>query len=96
MTTGTASDDSTTEDPRPSGLFSAVLNVRWWIVIALAYPISIMPAYVALLLLQSRGIDLYGLYEIFYWPVIWVLKNVEWARRLDDLIEPVLRRLASR
>jgi hypothetical protein len=95
MTTEPATDDAS-EDSRPSGLFSALLNVRWWIILALAYPISIMPAYVALLLLQSGGIDLYGAYEIFYWPVIWVLTHVGWARRLDALIEPLLRHLAGR
>ena len=96
MTTERASDDSAPEDSRPSGLFSALLNVRWWIVIALAYPLSIMPAYVALLLLRSRGIDLYEAFEIFYWPVLWLLRNVGWARRLNDLIEPALRALAGR
>jgi hypothetical protein len=59
----------------------------------IVYPLSIMPAYVALLLLRSRGIDLYAPYESFYWPIIWVLENVEWARRLNNTIEPLLRGL---
>jgi hypothetical protein len=96
MTTEPASDDSAAEDSRPSGLFSALLNVRWWIVIALAYPLSIIPAYVAVLLLSSRGINLNVAFQTFYAPVIWVLDNVAWARRLSDLIEPVLRGLAGR
>jgi hypothetical protein len=71
-------------------------SAGWWFFVAvfLIYPLSIMPAYVALLVLRSRGIDLYPAYEAFYRPVIWILTNVEWARRLNDLIEPMLRRLA--
>jgi hypothetical protein len=95
MTTERASNDGAAEDSRPSVLWS-LLNARWLMVIALIYPLSIMPAYVVLLLLRSRGIDLYDAYESFYRPVLWVLRNVEWARRLNDLIEPALRHLAGR
>jgi hypothetical protein len=71
-------------------------SAGWWFFVAvfLIYPLSIMPAYVALLVLRSRGIDLYPAYESFYRPVIWILTNVGWARRLSNLIEPMLRRLA--
>jgi hypothetical protein len=95
MTTEPATD-AASEDSRPSGLFSVLLNVRWWIVIALAYPLSIIPAYVALLLLRSHGIDLSVAFDTFYSPVIWILDNVGWARRLNALIEPMLRSLAGR
>jgi len=95
MTTERASNDGAAQDARPSALL-AFLNIRWLLAIALIYPLSIIPAYVALLLLRSRGIDLIAPYESFYWPVLWVLRNVEWARRLSDLIEPGLRRLAGR
>jgi hypothetical protein len=63
------------------------------LVLVLLYPLSIMPAYVVLLMLRRGGIDLYAGYETFYWPVIWVLQNVPVFRRLNDLIEPVLRGL---
>jgi hypothetical protein len=95
MTTERASNDGTDKDARPSALL-AFLNIRWLLAIALIYPLSIIPAYVALLLLNSRGVDLIAPYESFYRPVLWVLRNVEWARRLNDLIEPALRRLAGR
>jgi hypothetical protein len=68
--------------------------VGWFLfAVFVVYPLSIMPAYVVMLLLRSRGIDLYEPYASFYWPIIWVLRNVEWARRLDDTIEPLLRGL---
>ena len=95
MTTERASNDGAAQDSRPSALL-AFLNIRWLLAIAIIYPLSIIPAYVALLLLSSRGVDLIAPYESFYWPVLWVLRNVEWARRLNDLIEPALRRLAGR
>jgi hypothetical protein len=94
MTTERATNGSAAEDSRPSVLW-ALLNVRWWIVIAIIYPLSIMPAYVVLLLLRSRGIDLYDSFEMIYRPILWVLRNVTWARRLNDLIEPALRRAAG-
>jgi hypothetical protein len=72
--------------------FALVHYVAW---LPLIYLLSMIPAYVGMLLLRSRGIDLFAPYEFFYWPVLWVLRNVGWARRLDDLIEPVLRRLAG-
>jgi len=95
MTTEQAGDDSAAEESRPSFLW-ALLNVRSLLVIVFVYLLSIMPAYVALLLLRAAGIDLYDSFEAFYRPVLWVLRNVEWARRLNDLIEPMLRRLAGR
>jgi hypothetical protein len=57
------------------------------------YPLSIIPAYVVLLVLRRHGIDLYPAYEVFYWPVIWLLRNVALLRSLNDLIEPLLRGL---
>jgi hypothetical protein len=95
VTTEPISNDDGAEDSRPSGLL-ALLNVKWLIVIAIVYVLSIMPAYVAVLLLQSRGIDPYLAFEIFYGPILWIIDNVGWARRLDSLIEPVLRQLAGR
>jgi hypothetical protein len=95
MTTERASSDGTAKDARPSALL-AFLNIRWLLAIALVYPLSIIPPYVVLLLLSSRGVDLTAPYQSFYWPVLWVLRNVEWARRLNDLIEPALRHLAGR
>jgi|HubBroStandDraft_4_1064222.scaffolds.fasta_scaffold1816016_1 hypothetical protein len=95
MTTEPTSYDGADKDARPSALL-AFLNIRWLLAIALIYPLSIIPAYVALLLLSSRGVDLTAPYEFFYWPVLWILRNVEWARRLNDLIEPALRHLAGR
>jgi hypothetical protein len=95
MTTERARNDGTAKDARPSALL-ALLNIRWLLAIALIFALSIIPAYVALLLLSSRGVDLIAPYESFYWPVLWVLRNVEWARRLNDLIEPALRHLAGR
>ncbi len=94
LATERASHDSAGEDSQP--MLSMFSYFRWLPVVALAYPLSIMPAYVVLLLLRNRGIDLYAPYEVFYWPVIWVLRNVEWARRLNDLIEPMLSRAAGR
>jgi hypothetical protein len=94
MTNEPASTESAGEDDRESG-FSLLQYVRWWPVIALLYPLSIMPAYVALLVLRSQGIDLYVSFEVAYWPVLWVLRNFEWARNLNNLIEPLLRRLAA-
>jgi hypothetical protein len=68
--------------------------VGWFLLaVFVIYPLSIMPAYVMLLLLRSRGIDLHVAFETFYWPVIWVLENVEWAGRLNNTIEPLLRGL---
>jgi hypothetical protein len=73
----------------PAGWFSG-----WTLfVLFLLYPLSIMPAYVVLLVLRSHGIDVYATYETFYWPVIWVLRNVQVFRYLNDLIEPALRGL---
>jgi hypothetical protein len=87
--------NATPEDPQRSK-DSAGWGLMSWFLFAvfIIYPLSIMPAYVALLLLRSRGIDLYTAFESFYWPVLWVLRNVEWARRLNNQIEPLLRRLA--
>src|SRR5580693_1897965 len=67
MTTERASNDGTAKDERPSALL-ALLNIRGLLAIALIYLLSIIPAYVALLLLRSRGIDLFAPYESFYWP----------------------------
>jgi hypothetical protein len=74
---------------------SAGRGIMGWSLFAVivVYPLSIMPAYVALLLLRSHGIDLYAPFATFYWPVIWVLENVEWAGRLNNTIEPLLRGL---
>jgi hypothetical protein len=94
MTTERVSNESDAEHSRPSILWE-LLHVKWWIVVALIYPLSIMPAYIILLVLRSRGIDLWEPYETFYWPVIWVLRNVGWASRLNEVIEPMLRRLAG-
>jgi hypothetical protein len=95
MTTQRTSNKSAADDSRPSILW-AILNVRSLLLIVVVYFLSIMPAYVALLLLRSCGIELYDSFEYFYRPVLWVTRNVEWARRLTDLIEPLLRRLAFR
>jgi hypothetical protein len=66
-----------------------------WALVSLfvIYPLSIIPAYVALLVLRRHGIDFYAPYEVFYWPIIWLLRNVALLRRLNDLIEPLLRGL---
>jgi hypothetical protein len=57
------------------------------------YPLSMIPAYVVLLVLRRHGIDLYPAYEVFYWPIMWLLRNVDLMRRLNDVIEPLLRGL---
>ena len=71
--------------------------VNGWapLLVVLLYPVSIMPAYVAMLVLRRRGIDLYAAYEVFYWPVLWVLENVPLFRYINDLVEPVLRGLVK-
>ena|ERR1700728_2127760 len=69
--------------------------IGWSLVSLLViYPLSIIPAYVALLVLRRHGVDLYPAYEVIYWPIIWLLQNVALLRRLNDLIEPLLRALA--
>jgi hypothetical protein len=93
MATERPKHDEASEDS-PSSRLTVLLNVRWAPAIFLVYVLSIMPAYVVVLWLRSRGIDLYAPFEVFYWPVIWLIRNVDWARRLDSWIEPVLRRLA--
>jgi hypothetical protein len=91
-----ASNDSAGEESQASRLWALPSYIKWLPVIALLYPLSIIPAYVAMLLLSSHGIDLSPSFDAFYRPVLWVLRNVEWARRLNDQIEPVLRHLAGR
>jgi hypothetical protein len=86
--------NATAEGPERSKDAAGWGLASWFLFAAfVVYPLSIMPAYVMLLLLRSRGVDLYAPFETFYWPVIWVLENVEWARRLNNTIEPVLRGL---
>jgi hypothetical protein len=86
------------EEPRPEGSprsSSRASGAIGWTVASLLviYPLSIMPAYVALLVLRRRGIDLYPAYEVLYWPILWLLQNVSFLRSLSDLIEPMLRGL---
>jgi len=79
---------------RPSNWTSG--SIGWGLMgLFVIYPLSIMPAYVTMLMLMRRGIDLYAPYRIFYWPIIWLLDNVALLRRLNDLIEPVLRGLVK-
>ncbi len=57
------------------------------------YPLSMMPAYVAVLILRRHGIEVFAAYRFAYWPILWLLDNVELFHRLDRLIEPMLRGL---
>jgi hypothetical protein len=85
--------------PPPPGEAKAEDSQRWsnWgsgsilLLVVILYPLSIMPAYVTMLVLRRRGIDLSVAYDVFYWPVLWVLENVPLFRHINDLIEPVLR-----
>jgi hypothetical protein len=93
-----ASEPQPPEEARPKGSPRSSTWASWaigWTLVSLLviYPLSIIPAYVAVLVLRRHGIDLYAPYEVFYWPIIWLLRNVALLRHLNDLIEPLLREL---
>ena len=60
------------------------------------YPLSIIPAAIALAWLLHWGIDLRKPFELFYAPVIWAQDNVDWVRRIGDVIGPQIDRLVPR
>jgi hypothetical protein len=89
------------DETAPEGSQRLSNAARWssggWplLVLVILYPVSIVPAYVALLVLRRRGIDLSPAYDVFYWPVLWVLQNVPLFRQINDVIEPALRGLVK-
>jgi hypothetical protein len=96
MTTERATGDQPSENAPTVSVLHSLLQIKWLLFIVVTYALSIMPAYVIMLLLRSHGIDLFAFFQVFYWPVIWLIDNVSWARRLNGWIEPVLRGLAGR
>ena len=92
-------DPRESSEPRPpEGAPRSSIWGSWaigWMLVTLLviYPLSMIPAYVVLLVLRRHGIDLYPAYEVFYWPIMWLLRNVDLMRRLNDVIEPLLRGL---
>ncbi len=95
MTTERATGDQASENAPSVSVLHSLFQIKWLLFIVLTYVLSIMPDYVVVLLLRAHGIDLLAFFQVFYWPVIWLIDNVSWARRLDSWIEPMLRGLAG-
>ncbi len=74
-----------------------VSSAAGWTAVGLVvlYPLSMMPAYMAMLVLRRHGIDLWEPYRVFYSPILWCVDNVPLGQYLNHSIAPVLRKLVD-